>query len=113
MSDDGQKKFKRRPTKKVNGNRTSNSNAILESNPSNASNGKKRIERFYTPVRIVFTHYRNRLIDPDNLSVKAVLDQLVSSKILADDSSKQIQEITHRQIKTRGEEKTVVLIEEI
>ncbi len=93
--------------------RATNPNAYLESHSRNAPNGKKGNARFNSPVRIICTHYRNRFADPDNLSIKAVLDQLVRSKILADDSSKQITEITHRQVKTRGEEKTIFTIEEI
>lgn len=99
--------------KKKREDRTSNPNANLESHSGNAPNGKERIKRFNSPVRIIFTHYRTRLCDPDNLSVKAVLDQLVRSKVLADDTTQQISEITHRQVKTRGEEKTIIEIEEI
>ena len=99
--------------KAITRNNASNSNAHLESNIGNAPNGKKRSARFNTPVRVIFTHYRKRFADQDNLSTKAVMDQLVRSGVLADDTPKQVQEVINRQIKTRGEEKTVITIEEI
>ena len=85
----------------------------MESNPQHAPLRKKETPRFTTPVRVVCTHYRKRFVDPDNLSIKAVLDALTRANILTDDSSQQITEITHRQVKARnGKERTVLRIEE-
>ena len=70
------------------------------------------MQKFDSPVRLRFHHVRKRLIDIDNLSVKAVIDGLVHAGILADDSPERITEITHTQAKGRIE-KTIVTIEEI
>jgi Holliday junction resolvase RusA-like endonuclease len=99
--------------KKRTPHRIAHSNANLESNLGNASLSKKKATRFTTPVSIVCTHYRTRIFDLDNGSIKAVLDQLVTAGVLTDDSSEQIKEITHRFVKTKGQEKTTFHIKEI
>lgn len=87
-------------------------NADMESHSANASDGTHEAAQFNSLVRITFTHYRNRLVDPDGLSVKACLDGLVLAGILRDDSASCIEEIRHRQIKS-NDEKTVIEIEEV
>lgn len=74
--------------------------------------GKKEGARFAAPVRISFRHLRKRLADPDGLSGKAVLDGLVNSKVLADDSAQHVEEIRHAQVKSEVES-TIITIEEI
>lgn len=91
-------------------NRTADSHAFVESHPSDAPDAADKPPQFDSPVRIIFTHYRKRLADLDNLSTKAVLDGIVSAGFLTDDSPQQVAEITHRQIKS-ADEKTVVTIE--
>ncbi|MCK5608683.1 hypothetical protein KAR91_42795 [Candidatus Pacearchaeota archaeon] len=68
--------------------------------------------RFNTPVCIVIHSYRHRLADPDGISAKAAIDGLVKADILADDTTKQIKEISYKQtkIKRPEEEKTVLKI---
>ena len=70
--------------------------------------------RLNTPVDIHFVHYRHRLIDPDNLSVKGVIDALVTAELLPNDSAEQISKISHQQIKIPSKrlEKTEVIITE-
>jgi len=64
-------------------------------------------------IRLHFVHYRRRHGDVDNLSVKALLDGLVKRGVFADDSSKYIQEITHKIVKIEPQEQehTEVIIE--
>jgi len=83
--------------------------AVLESAFSHESLGAQKVPRFNTPVRLVCHHVRKRLLDPDNLSVKAFIDGIVKAGILADDTAKQIKSITHTQEKGK-EEKTVITI---
>jgi hypothetical protein len=52
------------------------------------------------------------LADHDGLSGKAVLDGIVALGILADDSTKQVAEVGHRQVKGKIE-RTIVTIETI
>ena len=68
---------------------------------------------FDTPVSIRVISYRTRITDPDGISVKAVLDGLVHAGILADDSAKQIKEVTfeNRKVKAKEPEKTIIEIE--
>ena len=76
--------------------------------------GAKKMPRFDTPVRILIHSYRHRLVDTDNVSGKAAIDALVHAGILADDSPKQVTEVSFRQtkIKTKEEEKTEIIIQE-
>lgn len=91
------------------------SDADMESPAGNAPMGAQEMQRFDTPVRIRVTHYRHRLCDADGPSIKAALDGIVQCGILADDSTKEIHEISHQQVKIpRGqEEKTEFRIEAI
>lgn len=100
------------PARKQHENRTTNPHANLEPNPCYAPDGTEKPATFNSPVRLRFTHYRKRLCDPDGLSVKAVIDALVAGKVLTDDSTKQVAEITHRQVKS-ADEKTIIEIEEV
>lgn len=56
------------------------------------------------------THRRKRLIDLDNLCIKAALDGIVRLQIIPDDSAAYIKEITHCQEKADVEE-TIIRIE--
>ena len=71
--------------------------------------------RFNTPVCLSIHSYRHRLVDPDGISAKAAIDALVHVGILADDSTKQIKEISYKQIKIKApaEEKTEIIIKQI
>ena len=75
----------------------------------------EQMQAFDTPVHIIITHYRSRLCDPDNLNAKGVIDALVEGGLLFDDSAKEVQSITHDQVKvkSRDEEKTRITIEEV
>ena len=57
------------------------------------------MQGFDSPVRIVFRHYRKRIIDVDNVSGKAAVDGLVAAGILENDSPKYVKEIQHVQVK--------------
>jgi len=67
---------------------------------------------FNKRVRVIFIHTRKRLCDPDGISGKAALDAIVALGILAGDTSEQVAEVSHRQIKGRVES-TTIIIEEI
>jgi len=62
--------------------------------------------------RIVVIAYRVRYFDPDNIWVKAEIDQIVATKILPDDSSKFVESVTKRVVKvaTEAEERTTIEI---
>lgn len=92
--------------------RSSRGNAKLEQDIQSDILAKKGLKKITTPCRVVFYHYRKNLLDYDNLYTKSILDAVVRLGILEDDSPKYIQEISHKQIKSK-EEKTLILIEEI
>lgn len=94
------------------GNSAADPDADLESHPSDAPLRENESPAFNSLVRLTFYHTRKRLIDIDGLSVKAAIDGLVQGNILADDSSQQVAEISHIQIKGKPEE-TRIVIEEI
>ena len=97
---------------KKKGSTPPNPYAELERHIGDEPLAAEKAERLDSQVRVTFYHFRKRLIDPDNLSGKAVLDGIVRAGILADDTSVEIKEITHKQFKAPTEE-TVVVIEEI
>jgi len=61
---------------------------------------------------ITVISYRRRNHDPDGISIKAALDGIVRAGLLRDDSTKEIRKITYKSIITKGEEKTVIEIDE-
>jgi len=69
----------------------------------------QRLGRLDTPCRVHFHSIRRKLADLDNLSGKAVLDGIVNSGILRDDSPKEIKAVSHTQEKGQ-DEKTIVTI---
>ena len=81
----------------------------MEQNITNEPLGEKKIKRFDSPVTITVISYRKRDHDTDGVSVKAVLDGIVKSGLLTDDSSKQVKEVIFKSIKSK-EEKTIIEI---
>lgn len=53
---------------------------------------------------------RNRLCDADGISAKAVIDGLVLAGILADDSPKEVAEVSYSQEQVEGDEETIITI---
>lgn len=93
--------------------RTTLPDANLEPDTTDAAFSTDAITPFTTRVSIKVISYRKRDVDPDGISVKGFLDGLImGTNILADDSSKQVKEITFEVRKTKGEEKTVIEIED-
>ena len=86
----------------------------MESITCNEPLGEKKMPRFNTPVRLLIHSYRHRLVDTDGVSGKAAIDALVHADILANDSPKQVTEVSFKQtkIKTSEEEKTEIIIYE-
>jgi len=83
--------------------------APMESNPCHEPVAEKEVARFNSPVRIVVTSYRKYPHDTDGCSVKAVLDGLTRSGILASDTSEFVKEITFKSVKS-DIEKTIIEI---
>lgn len=102
-------------TAKTSCNRNTSSDADVERDSEHASNATKRHEPFTAQVNVHFCSYRHRLIDPDNLSPKAMLDGIVHSGLLQDDSAPYVKEVrcTQEEIDKDQEETTVVTITEI
>ena len=94
--------------------RNTDTNAYLEPFARYESVGTKEMPRFDSPVCIRITHYRYRLADVDGCSTKAALDALVTAEILAGDTTKEIEEVRHFQIKIpkSEQERTVFEISE-
>jgi len=76
---------------------------------------KKQIEPFIARVSIEIVSYRTRLCDVDGVSGKAIIDGIVASGLLQDDTTEFVQEVRYRQIKVKNyeEEKTLVIITEV
>tara|TARA_R110000765_G_scaffold376382_1_gene467129 strand:- start:243 stop:494 length:252 start_codon:yes stop_codon:yes gene_type:complete len=81
----------------------------VEPNLSHAPLATKSIERFDSPISIHVHSIRKRLTDPDGISCKAVIDGLVHSGILIDDSPTYVKEVTYSQEKGKVE-KTIITI---
>jgi len=84
----------------------------MESNPRDAALSTNGTPSFDTPVAIRVISYRRLNHDPDGVSVKAVLDGLVHAGVLADDSSKQVTQVTFESRKSK-DERTVIEIESV
>ena len=67
---------------------------------------------FDSPVSIRIHSYRCRLCDVDGVSGKALLDGLVHANVIADDSTKEVREVTYEQtkVKNKSDEKVVVTV---
>ena len=62
--------------------------------------------------RIRITSKRCRLLDPDNLCVKYIVDALRHCSVIKDDTTKEIEVfIKQEKVKTRKEEKTIIEVE--
>ena len=85
-------------------------NADLESNISNAQMGTNEATQMVTPCSIHFHSRRYRLADPDGLSGKAIIDGIVHSGVLADDTTKEITNVSFSQEKIKRTEKEVTII---
>ena len=71
-------------------------------NPPQAPNPRRRI-------RVCITSHRRRLLDPDNLFVKWVVDGLRYNGVIPDDSSKHIELIIRQeQVQSKALEKTTI-----
>ena len=75
---------------------------------------KNEIKKMAKRCNVHFHSRRHRLADPDGISGKAVLDGIVNSGLLANDSAKEIKHVTHSQEKIPGaaQEETVIIITE-
>lgn len=89
--------------------------ANLEQFVGNEPVGTIKNTAFDSRVRITVVSYRTTLADADGISAKAAIDGLVLAGIIADDSTKEVEEVRYRQIKvdTVGEEKTILEIEAV
>lgn len=81
----------------------------MESNSGNGPMAAQKIARFNSPVSIRVISYRKYRHDTDGCSVKAVLDGLVQSGVLPDDSSEFVKEVTFESRKS-CQERTVIEI---
>ena len=84
----------------------------LESDSSNAAFSTHGVKTLVAPVNIRVISYRKLNHDPDGISAKAVIDGIVQTGILRDDSTKQIKSVTFESRKSK-EEKTIIEITEI
>ena len=83
----------------------------MESYFSNASLGTEEITRLDTQCCIHIHSLRYRLTDPDGISAKAVIDGLVKTGILTDDTAKQVKEVTFSQEKIKKPKEEITILE--
>ena len=91
-------------------NRVSSKNAASKRRAINAAKANYENEAYDVPVICTVTHYRKRKCDTDAPVVKWLIDCIVASGILKDDSIEEIKEIRHKFIIGSDDEKTVVEI---
>lgn len=99
----------------ISDDRDPNPDANMEPDIGYETKRSDEIEAFTETVCLDFVHYRHRLADPDGLSVKAVIDGIVEAGLLRNDTCKEIEAISHRQIKIprAEEERTLLTITEV
>lgn len=77
-------------------------------------NSRKDEARHSGRLAVVVTSFRRRLLDEDNLAIKWHLDALRYAGILRDDSPAEISvKACQQKVKTKDEERTEILIDEI
>lgn len=84
--------------------------ADVECNSGNESTAADDTKKDHPRFRIHVHSKRRRLADPDGISIKAAIDGLVRGGLLADDSAKEIQDVTFSQEKSAIEE-TIITVE--
>jgi hypothetical protein len=92
----------------------------LESASTDALQRKSPVKPLFDRCHIHLHCKRKRLADPDGLSCKSIIDGLVKSGILTDDSSKFIEKISFSQEKIHtkknentGQEETIITIQKV
>jgi hypothetical protein len=91
--------------------RTSTAAAHMEQTACHEPLGEKEAPGYASPCHIVVSCLRKKLADVDGVSVKAALDGLVHSGLLADDKAEIVQSVFVRQAKAQ-EESTVIEVYE-
>lgn len=86
------------------------STSHLEQNTRYESVGAKKVKRLDSPCSLHIRSFRNRLADSDGISAKAAIDGLVHAGVLQDDSTQFVEKVSYSQKKTKGPEKTEILI---
>jgi hypothetical protein len=86
--------------------------ADLERTAGDEPLSKGKGPAFDSPVSIRVHSYRCRLCDVDGISSKALIDGLVLTNVIADDSTKEVREVTYSQtkVKNKSDEKVVVTV---
>lgn len=80
-------------------------------NTTALANAGKETGASRTPVRVVILSRRVRLIDPDNLCVKFIIDALRYEKLIPGDSFLDVApEIRQEKVKSKAQEETVITI---
>lgn len=80
-------------------------------NPSMALANQGESGQDHQRVRISVHSVRKRLVDPDAISTKAVIDGIVAAGVLKDDSAKEIEGPVIRTQEKGMEEKTIIMID--
>lgn len=93
----------------------SNKAANVERIISHASLPAGKGPLFDSQVSIRVHSYRTRLVDVDGVSAKYAIDGLVMGGIIANDTTKEVREVTYSQtkVKNKSEEKTEITIERV
>ena len=92
-------------------NRTPTTPPHMEQTACHEPLGEKEAPGYASPCHIVVSCLRKRLADVDNVSIKAIIDGLVHSGVLADDKAEIVQSVFVRQAKAQ-EESTVIEVYE-
>lgn len=87
----------------------------MEHNFENGPLATKQNGGVSPPVSIAVHSYRVRLCDPDGISAKAIIDGIVHSGLLPDDSPEFVTSVTFEQTKVKNydEEKTIITLTEV
>ena len=92
-------------------NKTSDPHADVEHLYPPASSGEKQIEPFAVRVDIHIHSKRKRLADPDGVCAKAVIDGIVKTGLLQDDSAKEVRNVSYSEEQAKEDETIITLTE--
>ena len=102
-------------TAKVINDNHSNKATNLERIISHASLPACKSPLFDSQVGIRIHSYRTRLVDVDGVSAKYAIDGPVMGGVIANDTTKEVSEVTYTQtkVKNKSQEKTEITIERV
>ena len=104
-------KLRQQILSQINGDRSTHPASNMESNTGDEPKRPNGAQKDGEICRVYVHSIRKKLADSDGISGKAMLDGIVDSGLLIDDSPEEVEFVRHTQEKTKEEEMTVIRVD--